>query len=98
MGQLVTPKWVGTIQYSQAAVVNFLWSPSTHDRGHSYKFEEFLLTWGDKLRSEGKMTAISAGLQRDIDKYQVLCRIVYRVTCAIAIGSLTTFVRLCCLC
>ena len=48
-----------------------LLSLHTHIRGRSYQFEEFLLTWGDRLRSGGKMTAITAGLQRDVDKYQV---------------------------
>ena len=48
-----------------------LLSMHTHIRGRSYQFEEFLLTWGDRLRSGGKMTAITAGLQRDVDKYQV---------------------------
>ena len=39
--------------------------------GRSYQFDEFLVTWGDKLRSGGKVTPITAGLQKDIDKYQV---------------------------
>ena len=40
-------------------------------RGRSYQFEEFLMTWGEKLRAGSKMTTVTAGLQRDVDKYQV---------------------------
>ena len=40
-------------------------------RGRSYQFDEFLAVWGDKLRSGGRVTAVTAGLQKDVDKYQV---------------------------
>ena len=29
------------------------------------------MTWGEKLRAGGKMTTVTASLQRDVDKYQV---------------------------
>ena len=61
---------VGIVTYHNAVIEQQLFS-STHVRGRSYQFEEFLLTWGDRLRSGGKVTTITAGLQRDVDKYQV---------------------------
>ena len=64
--------WVAVdiVTYHNAVIEQWLFS-STHVRGRSYQFEEFLLTWGDRLRSGVKVTTITAGLQRDVDKYQV---------------------------
>lgn len=44
-------------------------------------FEEFLLTWQDRLRKLEQPTAMSVKLQGEVDKYKVDCSTVDGITC-----------------
>lgn len=40
-------------------------------RGHTYKFEEFLLAWTDELKNRDP-TTMTVRLQKEVDKYKVI--------------------------
>lgn len=42
-----------------------------HLRSRTYQFDEFLMTWADKLKASGEPTVLTVRLQKDIDKFQV---------------------------
>jgi len=42
-----------------------------HNRSRTYEFEEFLLSWGDKLKTSGEPNGITLRLQRDVDRFHV---------------------------
>lgn len=39
-------------------------------RGHTYKFEEFLMVWTDELKNR-EPTTMTVRLQKEVDKYKV---------------------------
>ncbi|KAK3862338.1 hypothetical protein Pcinc_031789 [Petrolisthes cinctipes] len=41
-------------------------------RSKTYKFEEFLNNWGDKLRSSGETTPVTVRVIHDVEKYRVM--------------------------
>ena len=47
-------------------------------RGHTYKFEEFLMIWTDELKSR-EPTTMTVRLQKDVDKYKVrlFCEVIF---------------------
>jgi len=47
-------------------------------RSHTYHFDDFLASWMDRLKDglNGEHTTVTVMLQKEVDKYQVLC--VYR--------------------
>ena len=43
-------------------------------RGHTYQFEEFLLSWEDKLKAthnEGHQSTVTVRLQQQVDNFRV---------------------------
>ena len=46
-------------------------------RGRTYQFDDFLLSWGNKLKTSGEPNALTVRLQKDIDRFQVSVAIMH---------------------
>ena len=40
-------------------------------RSRTFQFEDFIIAWSDRLKACGEHTALTAKIQKDIDKFQV---------------------------
>ena len=58
------------LKWSFTACIPLNHHTHTH-RSHTYQFEDFLLSWGDKLKSSGEPNSITVRLQKDVDKFHV---------------------------
>lgn len=40
-------------------------------RSRTFQFEDFIIAWSERLKACGEHTALTAKIQKDIDKFQV---------------------------